>query len=262
VARGALRAVSLDPERTGGVAQQAQSKGPSGEVTHNLRVGDDATRKITRRITPPPPGQFPLPFPAASSSPAPKKSKAPLFIAIGVVVALAAAGVGGYFWLNREKTPQQPAPAGDQIAVYDYSFTRPDGWEQTGGAAGARQVLLQPIERKNSDGKQPEARIAVQEQRLTYNSDKDRVRALSELKGLYQQRKDNGDEVADFVDNTTFAGKSVVHYREVVEATGVEWYIQFAGEVQVSVGCQATDAVQAQVRAACEKIVSSLVIKS
>ncbi|SFR09047.1 type VII secretion-associated protein, Rv3446c family, C-terminal domain-containing protein [Lentzea waywayandensis] len=260
VARGALRAVSLDPERTGGVAQQAQAKGPSGEVTHNLRVGDDATRKITRRITPPPPGQYPVSFPAASSPP-PRKSKAPLFIAIGVVVVLAAAGVGGYFWLNRDKTPQQPNPPGDQIAVYDYSFSRPDGWEQTGGAAGDRQVLLQPIERKNSNSKQPDARIAVQEQTLTYNSDQDRVRALSELKGLYQQRKDNGDEVADFVDNTTFAGKSVVHYREVVEATGVEWYIQFAGDVQVSVGCQATEATKAQVRTACEKIVSSLVIK-
>ncbi|NKE61927.1 type VII secretion-associated protein [Lentzea sp. PSKA42] len=261
VARGALRAVSLDPERTGGVAQQqTPPKGGPGDVTHNLRVTDDATRKITRRITPPPAGQFPSAFPTA---PQPKrKSKAPLFIAIGVVVVLAAAGVGGYLWLNREKTQQQQNPSANQIAVYDYSFTRPDGWEQTGGAANDRQVLLQPIERKNSEGKQPEARIAVQEQTLTYNSDQDRVRALTELRNKYQDRKGNGDNVADFTDNTTFAGKSVVHYREVVEATGVDWYIQFAGEVQVSVGCQATTATQDRVRTACEQIVRSLVIKS
>jgi type VII secretion-associated protein (TIGR03931 family) len=258
VARGALRAVSLDPERTGGVAQQPKLMGGPGDVTHNLRVTDDTTRKITRRITPPPSTQFPPAFPSA---PPLKKSRAPLFITIGVVVVLAAAGVGGYFWLNREKTPLQPNPPANQIAVYDYSFTRPDGWEQTGGSANDRQVLLQPVERANSNGKQPEARIAVQEQPLTYNSDQDRVRALTELRSTYQGRKDKGDGVADFTDNTTFAGKSVVHYREVVESTEVDWYIQFTGRIQVSVGCQAVTAAQDRVRTACEQIVRSLVIK-
>ncbi|MCX2955162.1 type VII secretion-associated protein [Lentzea sp. NEAU-D7] len=260
VARGALRAVSLDPERTGGVAKAPQSSGPSGEVTHNLRVGDEATRKITRRITPPPPGKFPTSFPMTPPPPPPRRSKAPLFIAIGVVIALAAAGVGGYFWLKPDDE-KQPAPPADQIAIYDYSFTRPDGWEQTGGAAPDRQVLLQPIDRENSNGKQPDARIAVQEQTLEYNSDSDRPRALSELKNTYEQRKEKGDEVADFSEGTTFAGKSVVHYREVVGTTGVDWYIQFAGEHQVSVGCQATEATEARVRTACEQIVRSLVIK-
>ncbi|GHH37797.1 type VII secretion-associated protein [Lentzea cavernae] len=260
VARGALRAVSLDPERTGGVDRQSPKL--SGEVTHNIRVGEETTRKITRRITPPPPGQFPVPFPAASSPPPPRrKSRAPLFIAIGVVVVLAAAGVGAYYWFKPKGTQEQQPPAGAQIAVYDYSFTRPDGWEQTGGAAANRQVLLQPTERKNSDSKSPEARIAVQEQTLEYNSDQDRTRALNELKNTYEQREKKGDEVADFAEDATFAGKSVVHYREVVESTAVEWYIQFAGDVQVSVGCQATEAAKSQVRAACEQIVRSLVIK-
>ncbi|MFS8101550.1 type VII secretion-associated protein [Lentzea alba] len=264
VARGALRAVSLDPERTGGVAPQGAlqtpPKGGPGDVTHNLRVTDDATRKITRRITPPPAAQFPMAF---QSAPEPKKkSKAPLFIALGVVVVLAAAGAGGYFWLNREKTQQQPTPPGNQVAVYDYGFTRPDGWEQTGGAAKDRQVLLQPIERKNSEGKSPEARIAVQEQTLEYDSGRDRVRALSELKKKYEERKEGGDQVTDFADNATFAEKSVVHYREVVEGTDVDWYIQFVGKVQVSVGCQATAAEADRVRTACEQVVRTLVIKS
>jgi type VII secretion-associated protein (TIGR03931 family) len=261
VARGALRAVSLDPERTGGMAQQHRPpQGAPGDVTHNLRVTEDTTRKITRRITPPPPGQFPSSFPVAPPQPV-KKSRAPLFITIGVVVALAAAGFGAYRWLNPAKTEQQQNPPANQIAVYDYTFTRPDGWEQTGGAAQDRQVLLQPVERKNSDGKSPEARIAVQEQTLLYDSGKDRTRALTELRDKYQERKSKGDDVADFTDNATFAGKSVVHYREVVGATGVDWYIQFAGEVQVSVGCQATAAAQDQVRTACEQVVRSLVIK-
>jgi molecular chaperone DnaK len=260
VARGALRAVSLDPERTGGVAQQQSlPKSSPGDVTHNLRVTDDATRKITRRITPPPVAQFPPGFPAG---PQPKKkSRTPLFVTAGVVVVLAAAGVGGYFWLNREKTPQQPNPPANQIAVYDYSFTRPDGWEQTGGIPNDRQVLLQPIDRQNSTSKQPDARIAVQEQTLTYNSDQDRVRALTELQNTYQLRKSKGDDVADFTDNTTFAGKSVVHYREVVEATEVDWYIQFVGKAQVSVGCQAAPAARERVRTACEQVVRSLTIK-
>ncbi|HUQ57879.1 type VII secretion-associated protein [Lentzea sp.] len=257
VARGALRAVSTDPERTGGMTRQNTPR--PGDVTHNLRVSDESTRKITRRITPPPVAQFPAVFP---SPPPPRKSRTPLFVAIGVVVVLAAAGVGGYFWLNREKTQQRADPPSNQIAVYDYAFTRPDGWEQTGGAATDRQVLLQPVERKNSDSKSPEARIAVQEQTLTYDSDKDRVRALTELRNTYQERKDNGDGVADFADNRTFAGKSVVHYREVVGATGVDWYIQFQGQVQVSVGCQASDAAKPQVKTACEEVVRTLVIKS
>jgi len=276
VARGALRAVSLDPERTGGVARQGSPqgslqrppqgspqtppKGGPGEVTHNLRVTDDTTRKITRRITPPPAGQFPSAFPTA---PQPKKSKAPLFIAIGVVVALAAAGVGGYFyWRNRENTPQQPTPPGNQIAVYDYGFTLPNGWEQTGGAAKDRQVLLQPIDRKTTAGESTVDRIAVQEQTLVYDSDADRPRALKELQNQYDKRVEDGDKVSGFADAATFAGKTVVHYREEVSGAAVDWYIQFAGEAQVSVGCQATEAGKARVGTACEQVVRSLTIKS
>ncbi len=255
VARGALRAVSLDPERTGGLTPP---KGGPGEVTHNLRVTDDATRKITRRITPPPVSQFPSAFPTA---PPPKKSKTPLFVTIGVVVVLAAAGAGGYFWLNHEKAQQQQNPPANQIAVYDYSFTRPDGWEQTGGVAKDRQVLLQPIDRKTTGVESPVDRIAVQEQTLQYDSGKDRPRALKELQDQYDKRAIDGDKVSGFADATTFAGKSVVHYREEVSGAAVDWYIQFVGRAQVSVGCQATSAGQSQVRTACEEIVRSLVIK-
>ncbi|MEU0884514.1 type VII secretion-associated protein [Lentzea sp. NPDC005914] len=259
VARGALRAVSLDPERTGGVAQQKTPMGNPGDVTHNLRVNDDSTRKITRRITPPPVSQFPSQFPTAP--PPKKKSKAPLFITIGVVVVLAAAGVGGYFWLNHDKTQQQQNPPGNQIAVYDYSFTRPDGWEQTGGVAPDRQVLLQPIDRKTAQPDSPVDRIAVQEQTLLYDSGVDHPRAVKELQNQYDKRKEDGDKVSGFAEATTFAGKSVVHYREEVSGAAVDWYIQFAGRAQVSVGCQATEAGQAGVRTACEQIVRSLVIK-
>jgi molecular chaperone DnaK len=264
VARGALRAVSLDPERTGGVAPQGSlqtpPKGGQGEVTHNLRVTDDTTRKITRRITPPPVAQFPSTFPAAQQPK--KKSRAPLFIAIGVAVVLAAGGAGGYFWLkNRETTQQQPTAPANQIAVYDYSFTRPEGWEQTGGVAKDRQVVLQPIDRKTSGQESPDDRIAVQEQTLLYNSGADRPRALKELQNQYDKRAKDGEKVSGFTDAATFAGKSVVHYREEVSGAGVDWYIQFVGKVQVSVGCQATEAGQAGVRAACEQIVRSLVIK-
>ncbi|MEV6243118.1 type VII secretion-associated protein [Lentzea sp. NPDC051838] len=259
VARGALRAVSLDPERTGGVAQQKMPQGGPGDVTHNLRVTDDTTRKITRRIQPPPVSQYPSVFPAAT--PPPKKSKAPLFVTIGVVVLLAAAGAGAYYWLNRGKTQEQSNPPANQIAVYDYSFTRPDGWEQTGGVAQSRQVLLQPIERKTAGTDSPVDRIAVQEQTLLYDSDADRPRALKELQNQYDKRKDDGDKVSGFAEATTFAGKSVVHYREEVSGAAVDWYIQFVGRAQVSVGCQATDAGKVQVGAACEQVVRSLVIK-
>ncbi|MEU7479349.1 type VII secretion-associated protein [Lentzea sp. NPDC042327] len=275
VARGALRAVSLDPERTGGMAQGAPAKppqnrahppsrGPSGEVTHNLRVSGDTTRKITRRITPPPVAQFPASFPSMTPpmTPPEKKSKAPLFIALGVVVVLVAAGVGGFlWWQHREGTGTATPPPADQIAQYDYSFTRPDGWEQTGGAPAARQVLLQPVDREKNTGDSPADRIAVQEQKLEYNSDQDRGRAFAELQKQYGEREERGDKVAAFSDRYTFAGKSVVHYREEIGGAGVDWYIQFVGTAQVSVGCQATEAGRDRVRTACEQIVRSLTIK-
>ncbi len=261
VARGALRAVSLDPERTGGVAPQGPlqtpPRGTSGDVTHNLRVTEDPTRKITRRITPPPATQFPSSFPSA---PQPKKKrKAPLFVTIGVIVVLAAAGAGGYLWLNRDKTPTNP-PA-NQISLYDYSFTLPDGWEHTGGAPNDRQVLLQPIDRKTSGVESPGERIAVQEQVLEYDSNKDSVRPVAELRKQYDERTEKGDKVADFDEHFTFASKSVVHYREEVGGAQVDWYIQFKGRAQVSVGCQAPEAAKDRVRTACEQIVRSLTIR-
>ena len=73
---------------------------------------------------------------------------------------------------------------------------------------------------------------------------------------------EDGDKVSGFADAATFAGKTVVHYREEVSGAAVDWYIQFAGEAQVSVGCQATEAGKARVGTACEQVVRSLTIKS
>ena len=41
----------------------------------------------------------------------------------------------------------------------------------------------------------------------------------------------------------------------------VDWYIQFKGRAQVSVGCQAPEAAKDRVRTACEQIVRSLTIR-
>ncbi|GLZ30481.1 type VII secretion-associated protein [Lentzea sp. NBRC 105346] len=223
VARGALRAVSLDPMRTGSLPPQPP---PSS----------DTTRKITKRITAPPVAHFPqVPPPPVRT-----KTRTPLYLIIGLVVVLAGSGAAAYF-LTRDK--------GKPISQYDYSFRMPEDWEQTGGEVPTRRVLLQPVKRDSDTD-----RIAVQEQKLTYNSSNDRARAVRELKEGY----DKSDQVSDFDDKSTFVGKDVVYFRERVGSATVDWYVLLQGTAQVSVGCQAGESGKERVRFACEQIVRTM----
>ncbi|MFT7836452.1 type VII secretion-associated protein [Saccharothrix sp. BKS2] len=247
VARGALRAVAADPLRTGALP-------PRDEATR--RIPDDGTRRITRRITPPPTG-FPAHFPYPP--PAPRRSRVPLLVT-GAVVVLAAVGGSVAYALSRgeDGTPgpattgsSTSAAGGRAIAQYDYSFTAPAGWEQTGGQVETRKVLLEPA----SGGAGPEA-IAVQEQKLDYDSSTDPDRARSELRALY----DRGTGLSGFDASATFAGKDVVHYRETAGATTIDWYVLFQDSFQVSVGCQYPADGRERVRPACEQVVRTLTV--
>ncbi|MFD7653035.1 type VII secretion-associated protein [Actinosynnema sp. NPDC059797] len=248
VARGALRAVVVDPLRTGALP-------PREDVTQ--RITDDSTRKLTRRITPPPaafPANFPPPPP-----PAPRKSRAPLVV-VGALVVLAAIGGSVAYALTRGEggtpgptTPTSTSTGGKAIAQYDYSFTAPEGWEQTGGQVETRKVLLEPA----PGGSGPEA-IAVQEQKLAYDSSAEPQRARDELRALYDQ----GANLSDFDASATFAGKDVVYYREMAGATTIDWYVLFQDAFQVSVGCQYPADGRERVLPACEQVVRTLTVTS
>ncbi|MFD0199147.1 MULTISPECIES: type VII secretion-associated protein [Saccharothrix] len=253
VARGALRAVSVDPLRTGALPAG------QGDVTQKIT---DQTRKITRRITPPsPPAGFPQPsyFPPAAAAPAPappRRSRVPLLVtAIAVVVAVVGASVA--YALTRDDTtnggPTTPSTtaAGKTIAQYDYSFVAPSGWQQTGGQVETRKVLLKP-EAPESDLDV----IAVEERVLNYNATEDRPRAETELRGQYDQR----ENVSDFDPSADFAAKDVVYYREQVGSAVIDWYVLFQDDVQVSVGCQYPPDGHDRVRPACEQVVGTLTV--
>jgi molecular chaperone DnaK len=251
VARGALRAVSQDPERTSAFPGDA-------EVTRKAVPPGEVARQITRTIAPPvPPAGFgpPAPFPAFQPPPRPgRRSRAPLLI--GGSVALVVIGASVAFALTRAGSPApapsiQPTAQGRQIAVYSYSFTAPSDWKQTGGDAVTRKVQLRP---ENATGDQD--LIAVQEQALTYDSTADRQRAVRELRAKYDQ----ATGVSGFDDSASFAGKDVVRFQERVGAANVDWYVIFKGRAQVSVGCEYGEPGRDQVRAACEQVVRTMTV--
>ncbi|MEV8436988.1 type VII secretion-associated protein [Actinosynnema sp. NPDC051121] len=257
VARGALRAVRVDPLRTGAL--------PSGQGDVTQKITDDQTRKITRRITPPPspPAGFPQPsyFPPPGPAPGPtRRSRVPLLVTAAVVV-VAVVGASVAYALTRDETtgggPTTPATTsttaaeGKTIAQYEYSFVAPTGWQQTGGQVETRKVLLKP-EAPESDLDV----IAVEERLLNYDATEDRERAESELRGQYDQR----EKVSDFDPSADFAGKNVVYYREEVGSAVIDWYVLFQDDVQVSVGCQYPQDGRDRVRPACEQVVGTLTV--
>ncbi|MFE9744870.1 type VII secretion-associated protein [Saccharothrix saharensis] len=255
VARGALRAVSVDPLRTGAL--------PAGQGDVTRKITDDRTRKITRRITPPsPPAGFAQPayFPPPVAPPAPpRRSRVPLLVtAVAVVVAIVGASVA--YALTRENDigggPTTPAAtssgaAGKTIAQYDYSFVAPGGWQQTGGQVETRKVLLKP----EAAGSELDV-IAVEERLLNYNATEDRGRAETELRDQYDQR----ENVSDFDPSADFAAKDVVYYREQAGSAVIDWYVLFQDDVQVSVGCQYPQDGRDRVRPACEQVVGTLTV--
>ncbi|MFD1152444.1 type VII secretion-associated protein [Saccharothrix hoggarensis] len=258
VARGALRAVSADPLRTGAL--------PAGQGDVTQKLTGDQTRKITRRITPPSgfpqPGFFPQPPPPPP--PPPRKSRLPVLViavvAVCVVVGASVAfllaqgggATGGTTPTAATTTPSATAE-GRTIAQYDYSFTAPVGWQQTGGDVETRKVLIKP--------EAPESEldvIAVEERKLDYDATRDRGRAETELREQYDQRSN----VSDFDPSARFADKDVVYYREVAGPAIIDWYVLFQDDVQVSVGCQYPEDGPDRVRAACGHVVRTLTVTS
>ncbi|WP_433265745.1 type VII secretion-associated protein [Actinosynnema sp. CS-041913] len=250
VARGALRAVTVDPMRTGALPDQ-------GDLTR--KITDDATRKLTRRITsaPSPAAGFPRPayFPPPAPPPTRPKNRTPLVAGVAVALVVVVAGSVAYA-LTRHSggtpgTTATSAPAGKTIAQYDYSFTAPEGWVQTGGIAETRQVFLKPETPESTDDV-----ISVTEQKLVYDSTANRQRAETELRAKYDQ----GANLSGFDASASFGGKDVVYYREEAGSATIDWYVLFQGDAQVSVGCQYPPSGEDRVRPACERVVRTLTV--
>lgn len=275
VARGALRAVLIDPDRTGalpaGAAARAAVPRQPGERRTDLVGPRDVPRQGYRPAQGRPvAGARPGPMsPAVARAPAspllapphgvqqpfgppetakPGRQRRPLPWLIGAAVALAAAvatvlalTIGG-------------APEGRTFAQYNYTFVAPSDWTQTGDNVAHRQVIVKPITAVDADDL-----VVVQEFELPYDGVAERGRLVRELR--MQIDNSAGSQFADFVARSAFAGKDTVFYRELKPGTTVDWYVLAQGNTQVSVGCQYVDD-RVRVAGACEQIVQTLKIRS
>ena len=249
VARGALLAVA---------ATATQDTPGAGAVL----VPRD--QQQTRRIHPARPVAPPRPSAVLAPPPAPPSSRRKQLLMIGGTAALLAAAASVVVVLLGNDPERGPtaaptttsAPPSRLIAQYEYQFTLPDGWVQTGGDPAKLRTELKP-----GDAKTGNDVVFVEQIRLSFDSTADRSRAVDKLRGDFEAA---GSAFSDFDSGASFGGRDVVHYRQALpnkDAT-VDWYVLFEGRTQVSVGCQRENTGKRgdDVGAACETIVSTVSI--
>ncbi len=251
VARGALLAVA--PSAT-------QDTPGAGAVL--LPVPRD--QQQTRRRTPARPLGPPRPSAVLAPPPAPPSSRRKQLLVVGGTAAVIAAAASVAVVLlgdNTERTPKATSTSTSAspsrlIAQYEYRFTLPDGWLQTGGDPAKLRTEVKPDDAKTGDDV-----VFVEQIRLSFDSTEDRDRAVDKLRGDFQAA---GAAFSDFDADASFAGRDVIHYRQSLpnKDAPVDWYVLFEGRTQVSVGCQRENAGDRadDVAAACETIVSTVTI--
>ncbi|MEV0705440.1 type VII secretion-associated protein [Saccharopolyspora sp. NPDC050389] len=257
VARGALRAVRLDPDRSGGLAPAGAWAGISTVRSHPLPVapppvgpgvtaGDSLSGARTVVI-----GGSDQTMPVAHQH-SRKKNKLPWLIGAGAA-AVVAAGVVLTLVLTSSGQPQAEPDAPPRLASqYDYEFAYPSDWKQIGGDPKKWQTLIGP------QNDEQDSLIAVEEGKLNFDTDTDRNRAVQQLFNDYQQ---NGPQFSEFNASTSFAGRDVVYYRQQMQAATVEWFVLHQGQFRVSVGCKYGMVGKDDVRRACEQVVGSLKVR-
>jgi len=235
VARGALRAVGEDIGAMGRRPLQPRPRQP---------------------LVPPP-----RPLPALPPTPPVSASKRrSALVLIGAAALAAAVATVLVIVLNGGNEPRSRATSaptttqGRLLAQYEYQFTLPTNWLQTGGDPTQLRTEVKPADARSGDDL-----VLVQQIRLSFDSDADRARAVDKLRAEFD---DAGADFTGFDENATYAGREVIHYRQTLpnkDAT-VDWYVVFQGDTQVSVGCQHDNsgARETEVAAACETIVRTL----
>jgi molecular chaperone DnaK len=266
VARGALRAVAQDPLHTGGLPSQQVAAGMAttamGRPPLGMAPAPGSADAPTMTIRPQPGVPVPVPplnrpGPASVAGHAPvarRRGKRRLAVIVLVAVLVVGAVVG--FLVSRHggagttEAAQVNPPAGEHlISQYDYRFTTPKGWAESASNAPDLEVQISPANVISNDA------IYVREYRLSYDSTKDRARAVSELQPEVLQAG-----YLNFTSSLTFANRMVAYYQQPGNDATVDWYVLFQGKVQVSIGCQYPDADLAKVQRACEQVVAGITI--
>ncbi|MGP4015354.1 type VII secretion-associated protein [Saccharopolyspora sp. 5N708] len=264
VARGALRAVRLDPDRSGGLAPAGAWAGastvrsypvtaaPSGgyPTGPSVTAGDSLSRARTVVI-----GGSDRTKPVEQQGRR-KNRKLPWLIGAGVAVVLVAGVIAALVFLPLGGEPDaEPADPTRLVAQYDYEFSYPADWKQIGGDPQKWQTLIGP--QNDAQG----ALVAVEEGKLNFDTDTERDRAVQQLRSEYQKRVDAGEQFSLFNPSTSFAGRDVVYYREQLPDATVEWYVLHQGQFRVSVGCKYGSVGKEDVVRACEQVIGSIKVR-
>jgi molecular chaperone DnaK len=287
VCRGALRAVAIDSPRTGPTPRPTSSgsalglAGGPGSAGDRLAVPGPAggaasgpgarpgfpgsARPGSGQPDSGPPGRFaspPMPQPVyrqpgpptlAPATGGAKRSRRGLYTTIGAVAVAAVVVAGVLVFVHPfSSADPTPAPSGKVVAEYDYRFTAPPGWSQSGGSDAQLEVQIAPGGAANA----PQS-IYVAEFRLNFDSTANRAQAVTQLRQLVAN---NGYQ--DFNSRMNYAGRTVVYYRESHGASTVDWYVLFEGRVQVSVGCAYPNGQGAQFDAACGQVIGGMAISA
>ncbi|WP_024876301.1 type VII secretion-associated protein [Saccharomonospora piscinae] len=290
VARGALRAVQVLPDRTGVLP----GTGSARLAGRTLSRGEARTAVVSRPSaatplsgTPPRGAGRPPPVPARGPAPgrpsavpamslpsgisaapqggppvAPPPGSPPPGSAGGAsrhrrvmfaAVATVAALVATVvaLTLTIATNDDETAVQGRTYAQYSYKFVAPQDWTQTGDNVDDRQVVVKPQEAQTSAD---DDLVVVQEIVLPYDGGAQRERLARELR---EQTGASAETYTQFTEHHRYAGRDVIHYREKKAAATVHWYVLAHGTAQVSIGCQEAR-MPARVRTACEQIVTTL----
>jgi type VII secretion-associated protein (TIGR03931 family) len=252
VCRGALRAVAVDPMRTGPTPQLAQPRRPGPPYaptpqspyapppsSSGLPSSGPSAQPVYRQAGPP--TLAPPPGPA-------KRSRRGLYTSIGALAAVVVAVAAVLVFVHPFSSAAPPAPAGKVIAEYDYRFTAPTGWAQSGGSDAQLEVRIAP----GGSATAPQS-IYVAEFRLNFDSGTNRAQAVSQLRQLVAN-----SGYQDFNSQMNYANRSVVYYRESQGTSTVDWYVLFQGKFQVSVGCSYPNGASAAIDAQCRQVVGGM----
>jgi type VII secretion-associated protein (TIGR03931 family) len=266
VARGALRAVRLDPDRSGGLAPAGAWAGtttvrsypPAGPPSGGHPVGPSATANdsLSRARTVVIGGSDQtMPVQHKRRSKNSKNRKLPWLIGAGAAVVVAAGAAVALIVANSGEPQAEPDGRARHVAQYDYEFSFPGDWKQIGGDPQKWQTLIGPQD--DTQG----SLVAVEEGKLNFDTDTDRNRAVQQLRNEYQKRVDAGEQFSLFNASTSFAGRDVVYYREQLPDATVEWYVLHQGQFRVSVGCKYGSVGKEDVVRACEQVIGSVRVR-
>ncbi|GAB3294977.1 type VII secretion-associated protein [Parasphingorhabdus pacifica] len=301
VARGALRAVLQDPDRTGGLTVAAGACAPPGASPHGASPhgapsqGAPSQGGAPRAPRPgrspgvpgpgtPPGGQpagpssgpssGPVQVPAQASAPANDSlSQASTIVIGGSDVTktvqppgaahrsrvrkrwLISGGLGAVVLLGIVLALFLGGPGqSQQLTAYQYTFEYPASWQKTAEDPAKWKTVVEP---ENGGG---HTLIAVQQGELASRRS-DPADAATDLRREYVTKVNEGQRFSGFDESRDFGGRDVVFYREELADATVEWYVIHEKRYRVSVGCQHGAAGPGEVRATCEQIVRSLVVR-